>query len=109
MAFFVSDCKAAKSKVCTCTYFSDDGGSTSVQLFNIAMNVWIQGPALPVPMFDMKLLNIHGRVYLIGGNSNGAQNRQVYIMKLDLSGWDTHPESLSGDLDDGTVVLYNDG
>jgi len=59
------------------------GSLSSVEKLNLATGVWSDGPALPFPVEYVQAVNIHGDLYVVGGEGPGGK-----ILKLVDNTWE---------------------
>ena len=90
-------------------FISDLGGLVTTEIYDPSTNTWSEGPDMPHNGLNVKLVEVGGRLVLLGGESNGFRHVAVYVLRGDLSGWDVHP---GGDLSEGfsfgaAVAVYN--
>ena len=60
-----------------------DDSLASVEKLNLATGVWSEGPELPFPVEYVQAVNIHGDLYIVGGEGSGGK-----ILKLVGNTWE---------------------
>ena len=60
-----------------------DGSLASVEKLNLSTGVWSEGPELPYHVEYVQAVNIHGDLYVVGGEGSGGK-----ILKLVDNNWE---------------------